>query len=305
MSKTYVISGATGMIGRALVRNLLARGERVVALVRQNSARAPLPAHENLSVLVCDLADYATFVPPCKADAFLHLAWAATSGGGREDVDLQLSNIAYTLDAVRLAARFGCSVFLGAGSQAEYGIATAALTEQTPVDPQSGYGIAKYTAGKLSRTLCRQLGIRHTWARILSIYGEQDAQTTLIMYLVRTLLAGEVPQLTPCEQIWDYLYIEDAASALIAIADRGRDGGVYPVGSGAPKPLAEYVRILRDAIDPTLALGFGARDYYPHQPMYLAADITTLTNDTGFVPQTTFADGIRSVVAAVRESEGK
>ncbi len=300
MNKTYVISGATGMIGRALTERLLADGAHVIALVRPNSTRAALPAHENLTLLACDLADYADFTPDRKADAFLHLAWAATSGGGREDVDLQLANIRYTLDAVRLAHRFGCTVFVGAGSQAEYGITDVPLAEHTPVDPQSGYGIAKYTAGKLSRTLCRQLGIRHTWARILSIYGEMDAPTTLIMYLVRTLLAGETPELTPCEQIWDYLYISDAVGALIAMAERGRDGAVYPVGSGNPMPLADYVRILRDAIDPALPIAFGARPYYPHQPMFLAADISELTRDTGFVPATAFADGIRSVIAAAR-----
>ena len=305
MSRTYVLSGATGMIGRALVAELLSRGDRVIALVRPDSKRNLPEAHENLTVLQCGLSDYATYTPTVQADVFLHLAWAATTGGGREDTDLQLANIRYTLDAVWLAHRFGCSAFLGAGSQAEYGPTDVALSSKTPTDPQSGYGIAKYTAGKLSRTLCRQLGLRHNWARILSIYGEGDGNGTLIMYLIRTLLAGETPALTPCEQIWDYLYVADAARALLAIADRGTDGVTYPVGSGTGRPLAEYVQTLRDAVDPAASVQFGAKAYYPHQPMYLVADIAELTADTGFVPTTAFADGIRRVIAWVREKEEK
>lgn len=305
MSKTYVLSGATGMIGRALIAELLSRGDRVIALVRPESRRNSLEAHENLTILQCGLSDYATYQPTMQADAFLHLAWAATTGGGREDVDLQLANIRYTLDAVWLAHRFGCTAFLGAGSQAEYGPTDVALNGSTPTDPQSGYGIAKYTAGKLSRTLCRQLGMRHNWARILSIYGEGDGNGTLIMYLIRTLLAGETPELTPCEQIWDYLYVADAARALLAIADRGVDGKVYPVGSGNGRPLAAYVQTLRDAVDPAAQVKFGAKAYYPHQPMYLVADISELAADTGFAPAVTFADGICRVIAWVREKENE
>ena len=295
--KTFVISGATGMIGSAIAKELLARGDRVLALVRPGSARsANLPEHENLSCIACGLSDYAAYTPTERADVFLHLAWGKTSGDGREDVDAQLANISASLEAVRLAHRFGCEAFVGAGSQAEYGPVSVPLTGETPADPQSGYGIAKYAAGKLTRTLCAQLGIRHCWARILSIFGENDAQGTLISYLIRTLRAGEAPELTPCEQIWDYLYVEDAARALIAIGERGKHGRVYPVGSGEGRPLSAFVRELRDCVAPDVALHFGAKPYYPHQPMILTADITTLRADTGFAPQIGFREGIRRIL---------
>jgi len=297
MMKTFVISGATGMIGSAIARELLARGDRVLALVRPNSARsANLPTHENLICIPCGLSDYAAYTPTAHADVFLHLAWGKTTGGGREDVDAQLSNVATALEAVRLAHRFGCTAFVGAGSQAEYGPVTEPLTASTPTDPQSGYGIAKYAAGKLTRTLCAQLGMRHCWARILSIFGENDAEGTLISYLIRTLQAGDSPELTPCEQIWDYLYVEDAARALIAIGERGRDGSVYPVGSGEGRPLSDFVRELRDCVAPDVAIRFGAKPYYPHQPMLLVADITQLKADTGFSPRVSFGEGIRRIL---------
>ena len=295
--KTFVISGATGMLGSAIVRELLDRGDRVLALVRPDSARSTcLPEHPNLICIPCGMADYASYEPRERADVFLHLAWGKTTGGGREDVDAQLSNVAASLEAVRLAHRFGCESFVGAGSQAEYGPVTEPLCETTPADPQSGYGIAKYAAGKLTRTLCAQLGIRHCWARILSIFGENDASGTLISYLIRTLSEGGVPELTPCEQIWDYLYVADAARALIAIGERGHDGRVYPVGSGEGRPLADFVRELRDCVAPDGEVRFGAKPYYPHQPMLLVADITQLQADTGFVPRVSFRAGIERIL---------
>lgn len=293
--KTYVISGATGMIGRALCGYLTARGDRVIALVHPGSRRAAALAAQQ-TVIPLSLSEYADYIPAEHADVFLHLAWAKTGVGGRDDAAAQEENIRYTVDAVGLAARFGCTAFVGAGSQAEYGIATAPLRGDSPADPQSGYGIAKYAAGKLSRLAAHALGIRHSWVRILSVYGEGDAEGTLISYLIRTLRQGGVPELTPCEQMWDYLYAGDAARALAAVADRGGDGKIYPLGSGCGRPLREYVETLRDTVAPGGSIRFGAKPYYPHQPMFLVADIGELTADTGFVPEIPFADGIRKIL---------
>lgn len=295
--KTYVISGATGMIGRALCELLLSRGDRVIALVNPGSRRAAgLPQSPLFTAIPLSLAEFADYVPALHADVFLHLAWAKTAVGGRDDAAAQEANIRHTLSAVGLAARFGCTAFVGAGSQAEYGIATAPLRGDSPVDPQSGYGIAKYAAGKLSYLAAKALGIRHSWVRILSVYGKGDGEGTLISYLIRTLREGGVPELTPCEQIWDYIYVGDAARALAAIADSGRDGKVYPLGGGCGRPLREYVEILRDAVAPGGEVRFGVKPYYAHQPMFLVADIGELTADTGFVPEIPFADGIRKIL---------
>lgn len=300
--KTYVISGATGMIGRALTACLLSRGERVLALVRPDSERAAgLPKSPNFRLIGCDMAGYASYMPDEKADVFFHLAWAKTTGESRDDMAAQWQNVRYALDAVHLAERFGCTKFVGAGSQAEYGPAKVPLSAETPVNPESGYGIAKYAAGKMTALLCRQLGMAHCWVRILSIYGEGDGKNTLISYLIRTLQSGEVPQLTPCEQTWDYLYAGDAAAALVAIADKGRNGAVYPLGNGQGRPLSDYVCTLRDCVASGAEVAFGARPYYPHQPMYLVADIRALTADTGFTPLVSFAEGIRRMLAAQKE----
>lgn len=301
---TYAITGATGGIGRALIDEILARGERAVALVNPDSRRAAdLPRDARLTVIPCALSDYETLAFAPHADVFLHLAWAKTTGAGRDDGEAQLQNARYTLDAVRLAARMGCTAFVGAGSQAEYGRQTAPLTPETPVAPESGYGIAKYAAGKLSRLLAQQLGLRHCWVRILSVYGEHDAPTTLIRSLIDALRAGERPALTPCEQTWDYLYVTDAARALLAVAERGHDGAVYPLGGGQGRPLADFVRDVRDVVAPGAPLGFGEKPYYPHQPMFLTADLTALRADTGFAPQVPFRQGVARILSEIKREE--
>lgn len=296
-----IITGATGIIGAALAKCAVGKGIEVLCVVRKDSGRLNnLPASDLIKVEYCNIDEYSQLELVDTYDVFYHLAWDKTFGASRDDVDTQVKNIQCTLDAVRLAKRFGCKKFVGAGSQAEYGIVAEPLKPETPVNPQSGYGIAKYAAGKLSKLHCSQLGLQFNWVRILSVFGPLDGAHTLIMYAINELLAGRSPELTKCGQIWDYLYCDDAARALLAVGDRGTDGKTYPLGSGSARRLSDYLESLRDAVNPEGVLQFGKKEYYPHQPMYLCADISGLAADTGWKPEISFEEGIGRIVMEMR-----
>jgi nucleoside-diphosphate-sugar epimerase len=291
--QSIVITGATGMIGLNIVKLAIDQGYSVLCIIRPGSKKeCNLPVHENVKIVYSDISGYNEMKIDGKYDVFIHLAWEKTFGAARDDTDSQLNNIKYTLDAVHLAKRLGCSVFIGAGSQAEYGPVQCKLSGNTPVNPSSGYGIAKYTAGKLSRLLCAQLGLRHNWIRILSVYGKFDNSYTLISYVADCCKKGIVPELTKCEQTWDYINEKDAAAAFVAVSDKGVDGKVYVLGSGEGRSLRSYIEDIVDSMNPTISPMFGKKEYYPNQPMYLVADIDELIRDTGWRPKVDFKEGI-------------
>ncbi len=292
-----IVTGATGCVGSAIVRRALAWGMEVTCIVHEGSKRLDnLPQDERVKIVECNLSNYNSLNIDEQHDAFIHMAWEKTFGASRDDAEVQTRNIQYTLDACHLAKRCGCQVFVGAGSQAEYGVQKVDLTPDLPVNPESGYGIAKYAAGKLSAMLCKSLGIRHNWVRILSVYGPNDGENTLISYVIRELKAGRSPELTKCEQMWDYLYADDVADAILAIAEKGIDGKVYPLGSGIGRKLSEYIDDIRKNINPVVEVIYGAKAYYPHQPMRLVANLKELTADTGWNPKTFFVDGIKQII---------
>ncbi len=295
-----LVTGPTGVVGHALCERLLRGGVTVYAVTRPGSPRAgSLPA--GVGRVDCDISALSSLpdlIP--HADVFYHLAWTDTVGAGRNDMNAQVRNIRYTLDACRAAAAMGCAVFVGAGSQAEYGRSDRALTPETPCFPENGYGMAKLCAGQMSRAECAKLGIAHIWPRILSVYGPYDGENTMIVSALRKLLAGEKPALTAGDQIWDYLYADDAAEALYRMALTGHNGAVYPLGSGIARPLREYAELLRDGIDPALPLGLGEIPYGEKQIMHLEADISALRADTGFAPATDFTAGIRKTIEWMR-----
>lgn len=306
--KTVVITGPTGAIGTALMENLIEKGIHVYAVVRKSSSRlnripkSPLVTPVFLGL--DELLELKNQIPE-NCDVFYHFAWAGTIGDGRNDVYLQNQNVKYTLDAVRTAADLGCKRFVGAGSQAEYGRTEGFLSPDTPAFPENGYGMAKLCAGQMSRLLCEQLGVEHVWGRILSVYGPRDGAKTMIMSAINSFLRDQCPKFTKGEQLWDYLYSKDAAKAMYLLGQKGVNGKVYCLGSGQARPLAEYIRVLRDSINPTLKMGLGAVPYGPKQVMHLCADIKTLREDTGFEPEYSFEQGIKETVAWYQEEMGK
>ncbi len=301
-----IITGCTGAIGIALIKQCINNDIEVYAFCRKNSPRnTNIPKDDKVNIIECNLAELAVLedasIP--EADAFFHLGWGATMGEGRNDARLQLKNIQYTIDALYLAKKAGCKVFVGTGSQAEYGRYEGKLNECVPVNPETGYGVAKLCAGQLSRMEASKLGIRHIWARVLSVYGPYDNPNTMISSTINKLLRGEKPQLTKGEQQWDYMYSEDTAKALIALARSGVHGRTYCIGSGNARPLLEYINIIRDNINPDSELGIGDIPYGEKQVMYLCADIAPLTEDTGFVPEIAFEEGIISTINWMKEGK--
>lgn len=305
--QTAVVTGPTGAIGIALCEKLLRENVTVYAVCRPGSSRIKdLPKAAALHVVECDAKELATLpqkMEGVSVDAFFHFAWAHTIGQGRNDMPAQIENIQSTIDAVRAAKALGCQVFLGAGSQAEYGRVEGLLKSDTPAFPENGYGMAKLCAGQMSRVEAKALDIDHVWVRILSVYGPHDGPMTMISGTIRKLLAGERPALTAGIQRWDYLYAGDAADAFYLAACHGRNGAVYPLGSGQAVPLKDYIIQMRDAIDPALPLGLGEVPYGPLQVMHLQADISALQADTGFVPKTPFAEGIRRTMDWVKREQ--
>lgn len=308
-----IITGPTGAIGMALIKKYLEANAQITAICHKGSARIKqIPICENVKVIEADLSDLKNLCKADiglkkeeKADIFYHFAWAGTTGQARNNMPLQIENIQYTIDAVQLASRLGCHTFIGAGSQAEYGRVEGMLTADTPVFPENGYGMAKLCAGQMSRQQCETLGIRHVWTRILSVYGPYDGAGAMVTSTITKLLRGERAGFTPGEQMWDYLYSEDAAQAMYLLGQRGQHGKTYVLGSGQVRRLKEYILQIEEAVKECCenvgTLGFGDMPYCEKQVMYLGADITQLREDTGYEPMISFEDGIRRTVKVCME----
>lgn len=298
--KRIAIIGATGAIGTALLQKCIEQNIESYVFVQSDSKRRNrIPQNELIHVITCGMENLQTFDSDCipEIDVFYQFAWEGTYGAdARNDMNVQISNIKYTLDAVHTAYQMKCRKFVFAGSQAEYGRVDGILKPETACKPENGYGVAKYCAEIMSKVECQKLGMEHVTGRILSVYGPGDGENSMVSCAISRCLDGENPMFTMGEQKWDYLFNEDAADAFFRIGECGKNGSVYVVGSGQTKTLREYISIICETANPSVVPLFGRIPYMDKQVMFLQADIASLREDTGFEPKIGFEEGIQRTV---------
>lgn len=302
--KRAIVTGATSLIGIALIKELLEGGIEVYAVIRPDSTRKEdvlrLAPTALIGAELGDMNQVEFAADSC--DVLFHVGWSSDFPEPRFNLQGQLQNVTYAEKALDLAHRYGCGCFLSIGSQMECGRIDGCITPDTPSHPETAYAIAKTVACAKLQSSCEELGMKFCWPRLLSTYGPYDRPHTLVMQCIRAALMNENIALTSGAQIWDYIYVEDVARALCAIAENGKHGKKYPIGSGYARSLRSYVEEIATATGNARILdGLGKRCYPDGQVMNLLADLSETAHDTGFCCKTDFGTGIRETVEYMKD----
>lgn len=294
MMRKAIVTGANGFVGSAVCRELINRGTEVIAVVRVNSDNiAGLP---NIRIVQCDMSEYISLpeiIPDRDIDALYHFAWCGSAGNLRADDAVQINNVRHTCDLVKACVELKCPLFIFAASIMEY--ETAAIMEM-PLTPSAGslYCTAKITADYMARAIAGSLGVGYMRGVISNIYGPGEISPRLINTSIRKLLNGERCVFSPGEQMYDFIYITDAAKEFAEIGEKGKNNGTYYIGSREPRPLKEFLIEMRDVISPDAEIGLGELPFNGVSLTYKELDIDAVRKDTGFIPEVSFAEGIRN-----------
>lgn len=300
MNKKIIVTGATSMIGTAIIREYLKNDvDKIYAVIRPNSLnRYRIPNDDRIEIIECDTTEYRSLKDkiPENCNVFFHIAWDGTGATRNKSTVGQAYNIVYTLEALSTAKELGCDKFIGSGSQAEYGLLDVPMiNEESPTNPIIPYGIAKLAAGKLAISEAKKININCFWIRVFSVYGLYDKSTSMISAAITKMKSGEKMSFTPALQRWEYLNCDDAARAFYLIAEKSIGQKVYCLGSGQPRQLKDFIYEMRDIVNPDAELGIGDIPYKGNEVMNLCADISELKKDTGWEPVISFNMGISNI----------
>ena len=302
--KKAIVTGANGFVGTAVCRELAGQGVEVIAVVRHpEEVIRGIESVPGIRIVYADLSGFrhlAEGIPDRDIDALYHFAWVGSAGPLRGDADVQMRNVQYTCDTVKACAEMGCGRFVFASSIMEYEIEATMATDATP-GINTLYCSAKVAADYMARTLAGSLGVDYIRAVISNIYGPGEMSPRLVNTSIRKMLRGEHCAFSAGEQMYDFIYITDAAKTFAAIGEKGIRNRTYYIGSPEPKPLKEFLLAMRDCVDPGMEIGLGELPFSGVSLTYREFDIHAVEKDTGFVPEVSFEEGIRKTAAWIRE----
>lgn len=309
MIRPIVVTGASGFIGRHLVRTLATRKRKILALVR---ARAAFDQGLNSSVEQIVVSDWsgAGLVRALSGRDFgviFNLAAYGVNPDDRKPDLMQRANVDLPCWLVALAQSRRAAV-VSTGSSAEYAGdgQRVPLSESAPLEVVKLYGASKARGGGLAQAAAHQANVPFRHLRLFNIFGIGETTHRLLPSLVRATQKGERVSLSEGSQIRDFVMIEDAVAAILRAGEaleKEQAGGasILNVCSGQGVSVREFVSAAARQleIEPDL-LGFGDLAMRNDEIEWLVGDPRRIAIDLSWKPFYQLEDGIAAALSAFR-----
>lgn len=246
--KRIMVTGASGLIGHAVVEQLSRRSEYEVIAV--TSGRNQMRFPDGVRVEGADLLDEdarVKLMERVQPDMMIHYAWGLENNRflGSE------GNIRWLEVSLRLLELFcsnGGKRFLFAGAASEYGDGGIGYVETPSEQTYTIYGVCKLAMDRVGTVFCRDHGVEFITARYSSVYGPEDDRPGRALPLaIQTLLRGETFVCGKPWNIWDYIYIDDAVEATVRLMESGYCGPMN-IASGRPTLMKDIFQMAADII---------------------------------------------------------
>jgi len=229
--KCVLVTGATGIVGSWVVKDLVDHGARVVALVLDADPQSELYRSDyirRVHVVNGRLEDFRTLersVLAYECDTVIHLgAQAIVSVAWRSPLPTFETNIRGTwnvLEACRLHGDLVKRVVVASSDKAYGENPELPYTEETPLRGRQPYEVSKSCADLIAQAYYHSYGLPVAVARCGNIFGGGDLNwTRIVPGTIRALHRGEAPLIrSDGRYIRDYLYVKDVSSAYLSLAE--------------------------------------------------------------------------------------
>lgn len=294
-----LVTGASGFIGACLVRALLDQGYQVHVLLRSESVPWRLAAvWDRLQVHRGDLLDDQTtraLVHAVQPGAIFHLA---THGAYEKQADARMilrTNILGTYNLLEAASHAKVRLLVNTGSSSEYGFKSQPMTESDCLEPNSYYSVAKAAQTHLCSLLARWGQVRTVTLRLFSVYGPWEEPTRLMPTLLQRAGQGLPLNMTAPDVVRDFVYIDDVVDALLDLPRLAEHAGaVINLGTGIETTLRDVVQIVKEQLDSTSTVHWGAMPARHWDHHCWAADSTKARQLLGWAPRFSLREGLQA-----------
>jgi nucleoside-diphosphate-sugar epimerase len=256
-----LLTGASGFVGRHLLKILVDRGYNVRVIVR--SSRRPISTISEDKIEVVETDDLFEesidkLIVLCSGcHTLIHAAWYAEPGKYLTS-SINLSCLQGTVRLANAFAQIGGARFIGLGSCAEYRSSMQPLDAQSPLEPTTLYAACKISTFYTLNQFFSDLGVGFAWCRLFYLYGEGEDIRRLAPYVHHQLSSGQPALLSSGNQVRDFIDVSEAAKMIVDIAMSERQGAVN-ICSGQPMSVRQFAERIGDEYGRRDLLRFGMK----------------------------------------------
>jgi nucleoside-diphosphate-sugar epimerase len=292
--KKILITGATGFIGRHCLPLLKKKGYEIYAL---SSKKTESPT-DGINWIQFDLIGNQSIkelVAAIRPSHLLHFAWVTTPGKIWTSTD-NLKWLRSSIELVEAFALEGGKRAVLAGTCAEYDWTAAEFSEsKTICRPHTLYGSCKLALHLILENLSKEMGLSQAWARIFYLYGPHEYSQRFIPAMIKGLLLKEKIPCSHCNQIKDFLHVEDVADAFVTLLESQLEGAIN-IGSGIGISLKQMVQKITDQLGGQELVQFGALSFPMTDADSLIADTTRLKKELAWTPAYSLQEGLNRTI---------
>jgi dTDP-6-deoxy-L-talose 4-dehydrogenase (NAD+) len=257
------VTGASGFVGRHVVRALHLRGATVTAISRHPDA----PLTDAVAPLAMDIGKSRgpTFDRIGRPDVLVHLAWSGLPNyQSAQHLERELPIQSAFLES---CVRSGLARLVVTGTCLEYGMRSGELFESASTAPATAYAEAKHTLHQHLSALRERHSFDFAWLRLFYLYGPGQAPTSLYTQLRAAVASGSGGfDMSAGDQIRDFLAIETAAAYIADLALNHANAGIVNVCSGQPTSVIDIVSRWLQEWDVEIVLNRGVYPYPDYEP---------------------------------------
>jgi len=283
--KKVLLTGASGFIGRQTIPFLLKNGYEVHAVFYPE--KTGLDDEHNLFWHRCNLLnpdEQKELLLKIKPDNLMHFSWYTTPDKYWNSFE-NLRWVGASLELVINFVENGGRRAIFAGSCAEYDWNYEYCSEEsTPLNPATVYGTCKKSLYELLKSYAKQSGLSFAWGRVFFLYGPYEHPARLVSSAIISLLKNKPFACSHCNQLRDFLFVQDVAEAFVSLLESKLEGAVN-IGSGKPVALKAIVDSLAKQLGRPELIEFGKVTVSTNEPVLLAADIKRITKELGWKPK--------------------
>ncbi|NVZ11206.1 NAD-dependent epimerase/dehydratase family protein [Allochromatium humboldtianum] len=274
MKSHIAVTGATGFLGRHVIKCLLDAGIDAVATARTRSATVSGCRFVSLDIANPPLDAFERLGSP---EVLIHLAWDGLPNyRSHHHFEQELPRQYRFLKGLIEA---GLPKLVVAGTCFEYGLQSGELSEQAPTNPCTTYGFSKDALRRQLEYIMAETSTSLTWARLFYLWGEGQAPGSLYAQISAAANRGDARfPMSGGEQLRDYLPVSQAADLMVQLALQSGGAGVLNLCSGQPVSVRSLVEHWIVEYDWNIIPTFGCYPYPDYEPMAFWGSASRLIN---------------------------